>query len=167
MRSPTDETGKLLVHLEVMRASAYKSFSDRRDYEWKFCISLWTVLIVYVSALVIGPIETGKPMGVTGWPLVLGTLIGGLLVIAVHWRWTRGLSRANAINQEMADQITDQMRSLLEFPWNESIRKLLPDVIATRGKDRHVLHWSHDSELAITILLAALAVAAAIVRAMG
>lgn len=164
MLSPTEETTKLLVHLEVLRASAYKSFSDRREYEWKFCMALWTVLIVYISALVIGPMESGKPLGVRGWPLFLGTLVGSVLMVVVHWRWTKGLSRANAINQEMADQITDQMRSLLQFAWNDSVRGLLPDVISTRGHDRHVRHWSHDSEIAITILLAALAAAAAFVR---
>ena len=165
MRAPNDESAKLIAALELIRAAAYKSFTDRRDYEWKFCITLWTVITIYVSALVVGPVETGKALGVAGWPLFVGTVVASLLLFVVHWHWTIGIARANALNLEMFDQLTEEMRAILEFQWNEGIRKRILAIVPTRDAERHRHHWSHSAELAITILLGALASFAAWYRA--
>lgn len=89
-----DEVKKRVDALEVARAAAYKSFSDRREYEWKMCIGIWTFLAVFVSALVIGK----ELFNVTGAPLFWGTAMICTLTFFLHVFWTVGISRSNAID---------------------------------------------------------------------
>ena len=164
MLAPTDETAKLLAALESVRSASYQAFSDRRDYEWKFCVALWTVFIIYVSALVVGPVEAGKAFGVTGWPLFLGTVGGSLLMFWAHLKWTIGISVANSVNLQMAEQMTESMRDLLQFQWTQSIQDCHRKIREMRSKGQHWRHWSHSVELFITLLLGVMATCAAWIR---
>lgn len=41
-----------LEYLEALRFAAYQSFNDRRSYEWKLSLAIWTAIAVLVAGLV-------------------------------------------------------------------------------------------------------------------
>ncbi len=86
------------MFLKCSRAAAYKSFNDRRSYEWKMCISIWTPFAVYIGALVTQPVESGKTLPVAGNQLAIGTALVSLIIIAIQVFWTLGLTRANKLD---------------------------------------------------------------------
>jgi len=161
MHAPTDENAKLLTALELLRSAAYKSFTDRREYEWKFCLSIWTVFTIYLSALVIGPPKSNGSLAISGCSLFLGTFVLSALVVVTHYLWTKGMLRANALNTKMEVQMTESMRTILNFEWDAEVRDYVAQIRSTNGT---VKHWSHFAELLITFLLACAVVCAAWIR---
>ena len=156
MKAPDDTTVKLLNALETMRAAAYKSFSDRREYEWKFCLSLWSALAFVDTTLLFGATHAQAAFAIAGRYLPCGTLIAAIGVIAAHIWWTKGLARANGIDGKVANELTEKIREALDFEWDSKLKEAMNTVDNTRGT---IFHWSHAVEMALTTLLSAVAVA--------
>lgn len=156
MNALDENTTKLLTVMESLRAAAYKSFTDRREYEWKFCIALWSALAFVDTALVFGRngLQTDIPNQTA---LFWGTAITAVIVIGAHAWWTKGLARASRIDAKKGDEVTDKMCDLLGFQWSDDLKCLFREVARTRGS---IFHWAHVVELVITGLLAVIAVVA-------
>lgn len=54
-----------LESLEALRRGAYDSFNDRRSYEWKFALAIWTALAVIIAGL-LQPIRDGERFPLNG-----------------------------------------------------------------------------------------------------
>jgi hypothetical protein len=144
---------------------AYTSWNDRRQYEWKLSIALWTVLAVSVGFF------TEKGIVVTTLPY-LGF---ATCVFAVYLLWLRGIWRANEFDRRMQFHYDDQARKLLghpnhqflNFPYvsnDEEAKKLYEEFEEKYlGEWKHprgwkfALHYSHLTYLLTVALLLVLA----------
>lgn len=147
--------------LEMLRAAAYKSFNDRRSYEWKMCISIWTPFAVYIAALVTQPIELGKALPMAECQLAIGTAVVSLIILAIQVFWTLGLSRANKLDNMYDWDLRDEMYAALKHQTPSDSATDVEKIKEQRGK---LWHWSHGTELLLTLLLGIVATIAAIAR---
>jgi hypothetical protein len=142
----TEEVKRRLAALEVARAASYKSFNDRRDYEWKMCIAIWTFLSVFASALVIGK----DPLAVSGLPLTLGAIAVATFASLLHIFWTFGISRANAIDIGVAMHYATEIQKVLAVPYSCELTRRLTDA---KNRLATSFRWSHFAEVLLTASL--------------
>jgi hypothetical protein len=147
--------------LENLRAAAYQSFNDRRSYEWKMCISIWTPFALYIGALVTQPIESGKNLPLAGTPLAIGTALVSLIILIIQVFWTLGLARANKLDNMYDWDLRNEMYAALEHKTPPDVIKDVDKIKKQRGK---LWHWSTRTELLLTLLLGIVATIAAIAR---
>lgn len=159
------EDSDRLQSMESLRLAAYNSFNDRRSYEWKLSLAIWTALAVLVVGLV-QPVETGKIFPLHGKDYGVVATILGLCLIVVHAYFHNRIARSNAIDKDMALFYSKRMRAAigLEFPQELTNRiKTLPK--RPKNEKLQWLRWGHLIQIVITIFLTALAVALVWLRA--
>lgn len=170
MSDPTDKlaTSDRLQYMEVLRSAAYDSFNDRRSYEWKLSLAIWTALAVLVAGLVqplVFPLQ-GHRYGIVA-------SIVGFLIVLLHIFFNNGMARANAIDKikgriyenqiESALKLEDTETYLTEKGELERVKQLRPS--APKYRWTQWWQWGHLAQIGITALLAATAVAILWVRA--
>ena len=69
-----DERNRFLG-LESLRLAAYSSFNDRRVYEWKLNLAIWTALAVLLAGLV-QPSRDGAVFPLRGAAVLVSRTIG-------------------------------------------------------------------------------------------
>ena len=154
---------RLFKALDTLRSAAWTSFDQRRTYEWKFCIALWTAFVVFTGALVTQPIDTTKTFPVKGvWPVVFTALVG-LVAAAIHAYWSKGLSEANAVDRRVSYVYEKKMCPLIGV---SHAHEILPIVRPRQSRMGTLSNYSHLSQVAITLLLVLSAVCAMWARAM-
>jgi len=141
--------------LELLRAAAYSSFNDRRSYEWKMCISIWTPFALYIGYLVT------KQSHVSETNLAIGTAAVSALVLVIQVFWTIGLSRANRIDNGFELSIRKELYAALNYSTPITIQKDIDKANRTKGT---LWHWSHRTQLLLTLLLGIVATIAAALR---
>jgi hypothetical protein len=130
MQAPDKE-----LYEACMKQAEY--FSDRwdkrRDYEWKFSVSLWTLLAAGSAVL------AGK--GQVPWWIFL--IPGGL-----HAWWLHGVWAANDFDKTMARNFRDQAQVLLAGEI-----ATIPDFPKKRKAYEMLFDWSMRFQLICTLLL--------------
>lgn len=151
MTDLTDAQKRALDGLEAVRRSYYKCFSDRRDFEWKLSMAIWTSMTIYLSALVVGK----GSMTVEPRLLIWGTFSSALFLTLIHAVWLFGTGKANALDKSQAFEAADAMREVLHLRWSPKLQARVD-----RKRDSGSFGWSQLSQLLITALLGLLAVLA-------
>lgn len=156
-----EEEEKLFKALDTMRNAAWASFDQRRMYEWKFGIALWTALAIFTGTLVTQPSDVTKTFPLKGiWPVLVTGLIG-MAIVGIHGYWTKGISEANTIDRKVSYVYETKMCPLIGVLRDEEI---LP-IVRPRHKAMGTLsNYSHMTQVAITALLVLGAVLAMWVR---
>ena len=74
-------------------------WNTRREFEWRFLISLWTLLVVGAGFLT----GKGQPWS-SSWSCVqyLADLVKIGVPVYLHWRWLRGVFGANDYDKKKA-----------------------------------------------------------------
>jgi len=133
--------------LEMLRSAAWKSFDRRREYEWKFGITLWSALAAFIALLFRAPTPSKEVHGVLS---AASTAAFGALLIIIHVILTRGWSKANDRDRNIARVFEKKMCDLIEINHDKEILCFLP-------KDYHVMgplrNYSHFGQVAVTFVL--------------
>ena len=145
----TDEEHNAIEAIESLRQAAYNSFNDRRVYEWKLNISIWTSLAIVIAGLLQG-VEVGKkfPLGSTAWMYALGI---GVVLVFLHAYWSHGAARANSIDKGVALIYARTMHERLSLkPFGVDVQSQIDALPKRTGW----LQWSHLAQVSITAALA-------------
>ena len=126
---------------------AYDSWNDRRQYEWKFTLGVWTVLVLAVGF--------SRDVMVHG----LLFLVFAVFVMCVYCIWLYGLWQSNEFDRQAQFHYQQQSREILcdpshtieNFPYltrkdREFRRKYI-------GLRKCFTHYSHLTYLLTTVLL--------------
>src|SRR5258708_18251334 len=117
--------------MEALRLASYTSFNDRRSYEWKLSLAIWTAAAVLVAGLVqrANPGEVFPFHGETYG--IVATIVGALIVL-MHMCFNVGIARANSIDRLkeriLSDLIKSELaleRDLENHPENTRLHKLI------------------------------------------
>lgn len=167
MNDPTDriEPSVKLQYLEALRLAAYNSFNDRRSYEWKLSLAIWTALAVLVAGLV-HPIRTDEVFPFHGKRYGFLAAGIGFLVIALHTYFNNGMARANAIDRTKQRIYEDQIRASISFIKTEKYadeKAILKKQVEMRPKSPELPYmqwrqWGHLAQIGVTFLLTITAV---------
>ncbi len=145
----TDEERKRFESLEALRSGAYTSFNDRRLYEWKLNLAIWTAQAVLIAGLV-QPSKQGEAFPLRGPGAWIATAVLGVLILLLHAWWSDRAARANAIDKGVALLCSKEMERMAGIALDEELKKR----IETHPKQVGWTQWSHLGELGITALLA-------------
>ena len=149
--------------MESLRLAAYNSFNDRRSYEWKLSLAIWTALAVLVAGLVQIDKAGGFPLHGKryGW---IATVLG-ICLVALHVYFNNCIARANAIDKDMALFYSKQMRAALGLSFPPKLDEMI-NALPKRPKHPHLNfgQWGHLAQITITFLLTIAAVALVWVR---
>jgi len=145
----TDNNRRRFESLESLRRAAYESLNDRRSYEWKLSLSIWTALAILLAGL-LQPAKTGEVFPLKGPCVGFFAFIFGALLVILHAYWSNGASRANSVDRKVMLHFAHAMQNMLNLPYEEALQKEIADLPATRGWTQ----WSHIAQIFITFLLA-------------
>jgi len=104
----TEEEKRRFESLETLRVAAYTSFNDRRGYEWKLALSIWTALAIFLAGLV-QPAKTGEAFPLHGPCVWVAFAVAGLVVVILHSFWSNWASRAHYIDNKIQYHFRDEM----------------------------------------------------------
>jgi hypothetical protein len=158
-----EDEERLFKALDMLRSAAWTSFDQRRTYEWKFCIALWTALAVFTGALVTQSTDSTKTFHLKGiWPVLLtGTI--GFAVAAIHAYWIKGIGEANTVDRKVSYVYEKKMCPLIAVSHSDEI---LPIVRPRHSRMGMLGNYSHMSQVAITVPLVLGAICAMWARAL-
>ena len=161
----TEEEQRRFDSLETLRAAAYASFNDRRGYEWKFSLSIWSALAVLLAGLV-QPIKQGEVFPFHGTCAWAAFALAGLLLVALHAVWSHWASRANYIDNKIQFHFRDEMiNNTLKLPFSSELNEFIKEHLQ-REPSFGWTQRSHLVQVCITFLLAAGAVLIVYVRSL-
>ena len=143
--------------LETLRSAAYNSFNDRRGYEWKFSISLWTALAIVLAGL-LQPTKSGESFPLHGpwvWKLAALTSFG---LVFLHAMWNHWASKANKIDTAIAQHFRNKMHDMLEVPFDSGLNNTI-----TEHRRHHKVGWRQPSHLVQMLVTALLSTAAVLI----
>ncbi len=103
-----------LQYVEALRLAAYQSFNDRRSYEWKLSLAIWTALAVLVAGLV-QPSQSGEVFPFHGIRYGVGATIIGVTIVELHVYFSNCLARANTIDRKKVLNYANQIESALQL----------------------------------------------------
>jgi hypothetical protein len=170
-----------LQYLEALRLAAYNSFNDRRSYEWKLSLAIWTAIAVLIAGLV-----QGEKFPFIDRRFGIAATIFGLFVVGMHFYFNVGIARANSIDklrervysnlimsiagiQDKIDlQSQQQKNDCADRPTDHELLVSLIRHIPQTPKSAQMQwkQWGHLTQLFITVGLVALALAVVWIRAL-
>ncbi len=125
------EVSVKLQYMEALRLASYTSFNDRRSYEWKLSLAIWTAAAVLVAGLV-QPAKSGEVFPFHGESYGLAATIVGALIVVMHICFNVGIARANSIDRLKERIFSDLIKSelalekdLKEHPEKTRLHKLI------------------------------------------
>lgn len=143
-----EETKRRFDALYQLFEGCHIAISERRKYEWRATLSLWGVFIGLVATLLTRPLTIPRT-------LLLPITIFLLLILVFHWRWLASVGARHDENRETLDFYEEKMHNLLE------LASFYQSQLGKRKQLRHSilgLDWSRWIQLAVSIILASLAV---------
>ena len=145
-----------LQYLEELRKAAYLSFNDRRSYEWKLSLAIWTALAIVIVGLAQQKLQD---LTIPGTYFKVVAVVIGLLIIVVHVYFNNGMARANAIDKTRFQDYSRQIESMLEITRDPKLQKMIGELPSTPNhRWLQWWQWGHLAQIAITLLLTAVTV---------
>ena len=146
-----------LESLEALREAAYQSFSDRRSYEWKFSLALWTAIAVMIAGLV-QPTDAGEVFPFHGFYYRVGAIVSGVLVLILHIVFNNYLARANAIDRKKVIYYSRHIESALPLMTETDLAKEIERRISELPKLPEAMwlqwwQWGHIVQILLTAVL--------------
>jgi len=128
--------------LEVLRLAAYQSFNDRRSYEWKLSLGIWSAQAIVAAALLRS--EDDKTLqGTSRW--VAAAAFGAVLAL-LHLFFTWRVGRANRVDQDAFIVCRDAMEALASLEVGDDLKDGREELRKWRGR------WSWFTQVGITLL---------------
>jgi len=143
-----NEPEKLQVMLKMAEVY-WTNFNRRRGFEWKFSMSIWTALAAFIA------ISFREGAGMPSVRLRIGLVVGAILIWVVQMWFLRRVTLANRADKAKALFYEYAMKDILLFKFDQDVKKALVDL---KSWDRPGDWWSCITQLAITLVLIALAI---------
>lgn len=144
-----------LEYLEALRKASYESFNDRRGYEWKLSLAIWTAVAVIIVGL-IQPLKEGNAFPFHGQRYAIATGVVGLIIVLLHIYFSNCLARANAIDRKKARNYNNQIESKLDLEDTALKKEIDTHISRLPPAPRHPLlqwwQWGHLVQIAMTTL---------------
>lgn len=134
--------------LESLRKAAYVSYNDRRSYEWKLALSIWSSLGLVIAGLV-QPIENGKIFLLKGTIAWIVALALGVVLIAVHIMFSIVIAKANEIDRGVSLIYMECMQKSVAVQFGDK----LTGIINKYSSNNVWWKQSHIAQIFITIIL--------------
>lgn len=139
-----------LEALEKLRNVAWEEFNNRRIYEWKMSMGIWTALAAFIALILTGRVE----ISFNFWHILIAALVI-VIMVCIHFYFMHKLFESNSIARDKEFFFENVIMEILTIHYSSELR----DRIGKRqaAKDKCFLDWAHWVQLAVTLVLATLA----------
>ena len=135
--------------LSILWKGAWDNFHQRRNYEWKFCISIWTAFSIFIATIISGRLILKSEY------ILLGIIIGGGIITCLHIYYIFGIQKSNKHDRDIAKHYERRMNYIVnsQFP-----HELESDLEKGRSQWGKLRNYAPAVQISITILLYASAI---------
>lgn len=139
-----DDVKRQFDAIATLWKARWDNFNQRRIYEWKFSLAVWTVFLVYLGKYIFNSgwavdLPSGLPTGVA--------LLGGVVVFA-HLLWLYGLGAKNLRDKRIMIAYERELQNIINATgW------LPPEVLRQPVLTRPFLNISHAPQALVTLVL--------------
>jgi len=153
----TEEEKKHFDALSTMWNGAWQQFNQRRNYEWKVSLALWTACASFIALV----FTRGISVDIQEWPLAarLVSMFLCLLVGVVHFYFLCRLHYACEADRDIARHYQLKMQSLSQSCFPKELEEKLEETRHTKCWR----NWSVHSQAGITFTLLLLCLLAVLV----
>ncbi len=129
----------------ALQRYAFDRITNRQGFEWRLCISLWTVAAILLGFLLKGDIA------LTATTEKVGLTMLAALMPLLHFLWIRGAGRRSRLDMLMSIFWDKQLLRLMNVDYDSDITDELGRLKTTTGQVRT---YSFLFQVSTTILLA-------------
>ena len=148
IKSLSEESKWYFDSIEVLRGTAWKSFSERRSFEWKLSFGIWTALALSNAGL-----AADEASLASFWERVLASLCA-LLIVVVHGGWAYYLDQVNQADLQKSYVYETQQMLFLGFSKDTKPGAELFKIIDRMNRRPwYEKRWGHLTQVAITAIL--------------
>ena len=142
----------------VLWKGCWDRIQERRTYEWKTTLTLWTALALLVGALLTNALPAGCVLSV-------GVGILGFLVVGAHWVYLGGLGKRHADDRDMAIHYERILRDLTGSDFDQALKDRLAKM--TKRQRSLFREWSRRVQASVSLILWLTALLTSLYRALG
>jgi hypothetical protein len=143
-----------LDSLEKLRNGAWEEFNNRRTYEWKMSLGIWTALAAFIGLILTS--HNTKIASIFGG--MMGAEVGAaatLILSFLHGYFMHCLRKSNKIDRRKQIFFERQIMTIINIKYDSEILELINNRV--RDEKKYFLDWSERVQVAVTILLSLLA----------
>lgn len=107
--------------LELLNGCWQKT-ADRRTYEWRITLTLWTGFAMLIGVLLTSDIGTASPA------VSVGVFIIGFLIVCAHGLFLWGVAVMQTADRKMALHYEKILQNLSEAAFDEGLREALDQI---------------------------------------
>jgi hypothetical protein len=123
----TEDEKRLADVLLSLQTHAFNSLNERRRYEWRLSISLWTAMVVLLAFLLKREVAL-----LSVWVKVALTLVAAVVAV-LHAVWMKGAGRRNGADVRTSYFWEAKTRELLDVEYPKAHQTELDAFQATSG----------------------------------
>jgi hypothetical protein len=131
--------------LSILWKGAWDNFHQRRNYEWKFCVSIWTAFSIFIASIISGKLVF-KSIYILLWLI----FYGGIITLFHFW-FISGIQRAHKLDRNIAIHYEKIMQYISNSSFSKELEYDLKEARSLWGK--LMGHWGPATQIGITILL--------------
>ncbi len=163
-----------LEHILLLHQTAWGNFQERRGSEWKISISFWTLFTIAIGSL------TVSEQVHLAWPQAMALIVGIALLSGIYVYWIHHLAEINDKDRRIALYYAAVVKKSIVLEQKHpdknmavNFTTMLPGLSPSfwHRKEGHVYglrdtfkNWNHRFEMAVTLILAALAIVSIVAR---
>jgi len=144
----TPDARNYFESLESLRKASYVSYNDRRSYEWKLALSIWSALGLVIVGLV-QPIENGKVFPLEGTVAWIVAAVLGVVLICVHIFFSKVIAQANSIDRGVSLTYLESMQNFVSVQFCDELTRIINEYSGNNAWWKR----SHIAQISITIIL--------------
>jgi membrane protein implicated in regulation of membrane protease activity len=142
----TDDDRRRFESIFQLYELAWKQFNERRNYEFKVTLTLWTALAAAIAGSMTLAVFPPVPFG----RLLLAAI--AIFSFALHALWCRGLGRAQNGERFVAFSYEPELQKIAGAGFDQRTKSHLAELKGTMGL---LKNWTFVFQLGVTFLLVA------------
>jgi hypothetical protein len=141
--------------LKVLRDVAWASFTERREFEWRVALGLWTALAAFTSLIL------GKEVVLHGDAPIVCVVAVAVILLSLHIFFVARIVKGNKVDRAMAHHYLEEMRKAA----GSSLPASLQERVSAHQRQVGFRSYAHVFQLGVTLVLCATAVLAVVWKA--
>ena len=141
--------------LKVLRDMAWASFIERREFEWRVALGLWTALAAFTS------LTLGKDVQFHGNAPLICAVVVAIFLVSLHVFFVAGIIKGNKVDRALAHHYLEEMRPAT----GSVLPPSLQERVSAHQKQVGFRSYAHIFQLGVTVVLATTAVLAVLWKA--
>jgi len=131
--------------LEKLRNGAWEEFNNRRIYEWKMSMGVWTALAAFIALILTGRVKIPFHFSIYAWIVIVS-------IFFLHAYFSYNLAISNRTDRKKQFFFENKINNILKVSYDDELQKDIATA-QKRGKRCPLVDWSQFVQLSVTLIL--------------